>query len=83
MPIFDYVCKTCAHQFEALVRGGKKPTCPACGALDLEQLLSLPTVKSEGTKALAKKAAQKRDKAQGAERMHEQLKYEQSHDRHG
>jgi hypothetical protein len=29
------------------------------------------------------RAAKKRDAAQGKDRMHEQLKYEESHDRHG
>ncbi len=80
MPIFDYVCKSCQHEFEALVLGGKTPVCEKCGGSDLERLLSMPYVKSESTKALAMKAARARDKAAGTERMIEQHKYEQSHD---
>ena len=83
MPIYEYICKSCKHQFEALVRGDKKPACAACGGAELERVFSLPTVQSESTKALSMQAAKRRDKAQGTERMHEQLKYEQSHDRHG
>lgn len=83
MPIYDYVCKKCKHQFEALVLGDTKPVCAACGHAELERLFSLPTVKSESTKDLSKRAAQRRDKAQAKDQMHEQLKYEQSHDRHG
>ncbi|MGQ0648883.1 MAG: FmdB family zinc ribbon protein [Gemmatimonadaceae bacterium] len=79
MPIFDYSCRGCKHQFEALVRRGEEPVCPACGSADLERLLSLPTVKSESTKALSMRAAQRRDKAQGTERVQEQIRYEQSH----
>jgi hypothetical protein len=65
------------------VRGQEKVTCPACGSRELERLLSRPTVQSEGTHDLAMRAAKKRDHAQGQERMHAQLQYEQSHDRHG
>ena len=65
------------------MRGKEKVACPECGSAKIEKMLSLPTVKSEGTRDLAMRAAKKRDKAQGTERMHAQLQYEQSHDRHG
>lgn len=80
MPIFDFVCKSCGHQFEALVRGPAATVCAACGSAELERLLSMPNVKSESTRNLAMRAAKKRDKAAGTERMIEQHKYEQSHD---
>ena len=79
MPIHEYSCKGCGHQFEALVRKSDVPRCPSCGTEDLQKLLSLPVVKSESTKAQALKAAKKRDKALGTERTIEQLKYERSH----
>ena len=79
MPIYEYQCKGCGQQFEALVRKSDTPACPACRSTDLERLLSLPALKTESTKAQALKAAQKRDKAQGTERTIEQLKYERSH----
>lgn len=79
MPIYEYQCKGCGHQFEALVRKSDVPACPSCASPDLERLLSLPALKTESTKAQAMKAAQKRDKAQGTERTIEQLKYERSH----
>lgn len=83
MPIYEYRCKACQHPFELLIRGSKTPSCPACGSEELERQTSLPTVKSAGTRDLAMRAAKKRDRAQGTDRMHEQLKYEESHDRHG
>jgi len=83
MPIYEYDCRSCGHHFEALVRGSAKPKCKKCKSEDLERLFSLPTVHSETTRGLAMKAVKKRDAAQGKDRMHEQLKYEQSHDRHG
>ena len=79
MPIYEYQCKGCGQQFEALVRKSDTPSCPACRSTDLERLLSLPALKTESTKAQALKAARKRDKAQGTERTIEQLKYERSH----
>ena len=82
MPIYEYVCNGCRHEFEALVRLKETPNCPSCDSDDLERLLSLPSVQSSGTHDLAMRAAKKRDAAQGKDRMHEQRKYEESHDRH-
>ncbi len=80
MPVFDYTCRACAHAFEQLVRGSDTPTCPSCASTDVEKLLSLPALKTSGTRAQAMAAAKRRDKAQGFDRMHEQAKYEASHD---
>ena len=79
MPIYEYTCKSCAHQFEALVRAGKTPVCASCGSENLERLMSLPTVNSEGSRARALGAANRRDKAEATDRAHEQVKYERSH----
>ena len=81
MPLFDYRCVACGHQFEVLVLRGKEPeACAACGASRLERLLSLPAVKSESTRAKAMAAAKRRDTAQAKDQAHEQRKYELSHD---
>ena len=45
----------------------------------MHEVMSLPSVKSEGTHARALGAAKKRDAAQAKDRAHEQLKYERSH----
>jgi putative FmdB family regulatory protein len=79
MPIFEYKCRGCGNEFEALVRKSDIHACPSCSGTELERLLSLPALKTETTKAQAMKAAKKRDKAQGTERTIEQLKYERSH----
>ncbi len=80
MPIFDFKCSACGHPFEALVRGGQRPSCSACGSESLEKLLSLSAVKSASTKDKSMRAAKRRDAAQGTERVQEQLRYERSHD---
>ena len=40
MPLYEYECRGCRHQFEALVRGADVPSCPSCKSQDLERLLS-------------------------------------------
>lgn len=80
MPIYEYTCKACGHEFETLVRHGKTPVCAKCGADDLERRFSLPSVSSETTRAQAMRAAKRRDKKQGTERVQEQINYEKNHD---
>jgi putative FmdB family regulatory protein len=41
MPIYGFACKTCAHEFETLVRADDVPACPDCGSKKLDQKLSL------------------------------------------
>jgi putative FmdB family regulatory protein len=80
MPIYEYRCHTCDNEFELLIRGASTPACPACESQDLERLLSLPRVQSQGTRDKALRAAKKRDQAQARERMHTRLEYEANHD---
>jgi putative FmdB family regulatory protein len=83
IPIYEYSCQACGNHFELLVRKAEQGVCPKCESVKIERLISSPTVQSSGTRDLAMRSAKKRDKAQGQERMHAQLQYEQSHDRHG
>jgi putative FmdB family regulatory protein len=41
MPIFEYTCKDCNHEFEALVFGKDKAECPKCHGKKLEPQLSV------------------------------------------
>jgi putative FmdB family regulatory protein len=82
IPIYEYSCQDCGHEFEALVRGGETPACPECESRSLERAFSLPAVRSSGTHDLAMRAARKRDERQGQERMHAQREYELNHDDH-
>ena len=69
MPIYEYRCRACGRDFEALVRDAKAPPCPHCDSEDIERLLSLFAVSSEGTREIALKEARakssklQRDKA--------------------
>lgn len=82
MPIYEYVCSECEHEFEKLVRRNVTPMCPACGAHPdrVERRMSLPSVSSETTKGKAMKAAKKRDRQQATDRVQAQIAYERSHD---
>jgi putative FmdB family regulatory protein len=57
MPLFDFRCRACGRQFEALVRPqDPAPQCPACHGADLERLLPIFAVSSEEkTRAAATK----------------------------
>jgi putative FmdB family regulatory protein len=41
MPIFEYKCKDCSHEFEALVYGNQKSECPKCHSKRLAAQLSV------------------------------------------
>jgi putative FmdB family regulatory protein len=51
MPLFEYACRECDHQFEALVRAGATPECPSCHATDLERRLSVFAARANGMSA--------------------------------
>ena len=42
MPIYEYACKSCGHEFEELVRSDERPVCPACGDDKAERQMSVP-----------------------------------------
>ena len=79
IPIYEYSCQDCGNDFEALVRGSDRATCPECESENLERIFSLPRVHSSTTHDKAMRAAKKRDKKQGEERMRAQREYELSH----
>lgn len=81
MPIYEFSCRACAHQFEVLIRGVAPPICPECKSVDLERVFSLPAVAStSSTRSVIKRETSERDKRQGAERVHTQREYERNHD---
>ena len=44
MPLYEFQCKGCGHEFEDLVLGSAKPACPSCNGGQLERLLSVFSV---------------------------------------
>ncbi len=56
MPIFEYICKQCDHEFEAIVYGGKKAECPKCQSKQLAPQLSVFAVAAKGPSSPARSA---------------------------
>ena len=81
MPLFDFHCKACGHEFEALVRPPAQPACPSCGSADLERLLSgfSFSVRSNGLSPAARRAVQKQQTAQKRDQDAYQQEIEKKH----
>jgi putative FmdB family regulatory protein len=41
MPIHEYACRGCGHEFETLVRSSETPSCASCGSTELDKKLSV------------------------------------------
>jgi putative FmdB family regulatory protein len=48
MPLFEYECRDCGHHFEFLTRVDRSPACPTCASEDLQKLLSVFAVNTNG-----------------------------------
>ena len=41
MPIHEYACRACGHEFETLVRASETASCAKCSSTELDKKLSL------------------------------------------
>jgi putative FmdB family regulatory protein len=78
MPLFDFKCRRCGEEFEALVRTGHRALC-SCGSDDLEQLpsgfaVSSSTIRRANLDAVRAKGAHARK-----EKLHTDHSYMQKH----
>ena len=76
MPLYEYQCRGCGHQFEALILPKTTAVCPECQGEDLERMLSMFAVSSDHTRQANLKSARKKAKATKFDKDHEQHKYE-------
>jgi putative FmdB family regulatory protein len=83
MPIYEYECRGCHHQFEQLLRTGDTPGCPKCHGHDLERLLSQVAVSSEHTRQLSFSKAKQRARLVQRDKDHAQAEYEKKHREEG
>ncbi len=51
VPIYEYVCRHCGHEFETLVRSGSAPECPRCRSTALDKKLSVFSTAKAGPAA--------------------------------
>lgn len=51
MPIYEYECRACGHDFDVLqkVTDARLRKCPECGALKLQRMVSAPQFRLKGT----------------------------------
>ncbi|MGA1741312.1 MAG: FmdB family zinc ribbon protein [Pseudohongiellaceae bacterium] len=58
MPIYEYKCRSCGHQFEKIVKINENPDCVACQSSDLEKLFNAPGIRT--TKSQRRSETQER-----------------------
>jgi len=82
MPIYDFRCRACGHDFEALVRSGDPPVCcPSCQSADPERLLSSFAVRYAEKTAAAAKDSRKRQIAARKDAVIAEEEYREKHDK--
>ncbi len=58
VPIYEYVCMSCEHHFEELVRNGEQPACPDCGTANVTKKFSaFATIGASGQPSFGQTAA--------------------------
>lgn len=57
MPIFEYICQECQHEFETLVFGRDKAKCPQCQSKKLSPQLSVFAVAAKAPTGAASPTA--------------------------
>ena len=85
MPLYDFRCRSCGCEFEALVRptDTEARTCPDCSSGDLERLLSTFAVSSEEkTRAFADVKRRRAAKIARADRAAEEREIAAHHREH-
>jgi len=54
MPIYEFSCEDCGHQFEDLVRSDDPcPKCPKCKSQNVKKLVSATGIKTSGKNAFS------------------------------
>jgi putative regulatory protein, FmdB family len=81
MPIYEFQCKRCGHQFEKLVRVDQTAECPACQAepSEVERMLSLPAISTQKTRSVSLAEAKRRGAAIKKEKDAAQAEYERNY----
>jgi putative FmdB family regulatory protein len=81
VPLFDFRCKQCGNEFEALIRSGDTPTCPACQSTDLDRQLPTFALSTEERRSAAVKHERKRQIAGRKDALIAEEEYRQKHDK--
>ena len=83
MPIFDFHCRACGHEFEFLVRAQDPPArCPSCQSGDIEKLLSGFALKTAERTAAAAADSRKRQVRANKDKIVADEEYRKKHEGH-
>ena len=80
MPIYEFLCPQCGHQFEKLVKLNEVPGCPCCSCLKAEKQLTFSAGISTGrTKGKASTEARQINKVRQSEQQMAHAEYLKKH----
>ena len=79
MPIYEFLCQRCGHQFEKLVRVDHTAPCPACQSEEVERLLSLAAISTQKSRTHAITGARRVAMDVKKEKDHAQAEYERNY----
>jgi putative FmdB family regulatory protein len=83
MPLHDFRCRACGHEFEGLTRPqDPPPSCPACTSGDLEKLLSGFAVSSAESRAASALDSRKRQVRANKDKLVADEEYRKEHEGH-
>ena len=82
MPIYEYECRACRHQFEQLIIHSTTPECPLCHGHELERLVSLFGVDSDATRGAAQNDAKRRRAQTTRDHNDAEISYYRKHHDH-
>ena len=81
MPIYEYKCRKCSHEFERLIRKDTDvPTCPECETAEVEKRLTLGAgISTTKSRNRVLGIARAKGKAIKKEQDHAQREYERNY----
>ncbi len=82
MPIFEFECRSCGHIFEQLIIHSTTAECPSCHGRDLERLVSMFAVDSDGTRTAARRDGRRRSAQLTRDHNDAEIAYHKKHDHH-
>ncbi|HEY7791989.1 MAG TPA: zinc ribbon domain-containing protein [Vicinamibacterales bacterium] len=81
MPLYDFVCRACGREFEALVRPqDAPPACPACRSADLTRQVSSFALSTDERREAAALTSRKRQIAGRKDALIAEEEARQHHD---
>jgi len=79
MPIYEFVCKACKHEYEKLVKVDQLANCPVCQSAEVERLLSLSGISTAKSRHVTLSEARRRASSNKKDQDHAQREYEQNY----